>query len=444
MEEGKYIIALEIGSSKVKGAVGVIDQTGTLAIQAIEEEPLLDQMHYGLIRNVAGVSSSTLRIIRKLENRISPRKIESVYVAIGGRSFCSMPREAEQHLGAPVEISREMIEQLKQQVLATFSITDKEILKVVPREFIVDRVRAEHPIGTLGSHIRMMANVITCRKEIKRNLEISINDKLGLKINDFIVRQIAEADFVLTPDEKRLGCMLVDFGAETTTVSIYKHGRMQYMATLPLGSRNITRDLTHLHQTEEQAEEMKKRHGNALRVQHDQNSTDGVDLSEMNHYVASRAGEIIANIIQQIKLAGLTANELPSGIIIVGKGAKLNGFNQRLSEESKLKVRSGSVTNGIVRISDSRISSSDSVDIISTLYAVSRMDPVECLTQLEPEPEPEPIISEPEPEPEPEPAPAPKPAKKRWMDSLRQNIVKLMSDPDPDELDDELTDDEDN
>lgn len=439
MEEGKYIIALEIGSSKVKGAVGIVDESGTLTVQAIEEEALLDQMHYGLIRNVAGVSSSTLRIIRKLENRISPRKIESVYVAIGGRSFCSVPRDAEQHMGAPVEITRELIDQLKHQVYATSSITDKEILRVVPREFIVDRVRAEHPVGTLGTHVRMLANIITCRREIKRNLEISITEKLGLKINDFIVRQIAEADFVLTPDEKRLGCMLVDFGAETTSVSIYKHGRLQYLATLPLGSRNITRDLTHMNLTEEQAEEMKKRNGNAMRVQPSQQS-DGIDFSEVNSYVASRAGEIIANIGQQVKLAGLTVNELPAGIVIVGKGAKLNGFNQRLAEETRMKVRSGNVTHGNVRITDSRISSSDSVDIISILYTVAHQNPVECLTQVEPDPEP--VLTEPIIETAPEPAPE-RPKKSRgWLNSLKKGVAKIMSE-DEDDYDRDLEDDED-
>ena len=69
-------------------------------------------------------------------------------------------------------------------------------------------------------------------------------DRLRLGINGFVVRQIAEGDMVITNEEKMLGCVLVDFGAETTGVSVYKSGHLQYFATLPLGSRNITLDIT--------------------------------------------------------------------------------------------------------------------------------------------------------------------------------------------------------
>lgn len=69
------------------------------------------------------------------------------------------------------------------------------------------------------------------------------------------MRQSAIADLVLTSDEKKLGCMLVDFGAETTTVSMYKNGTLRYFETLPLGSRNITRDIMSLNHTEENAEQ---------------------------------------------------------------------------------------------------------------------------------------------------------------------------------------------
>ena len=85
-----------------------------------------------------------------------------------------------------------------------------------------------------------------------------------MKIQDYIVRPLAEAALVLTDDERRLGCMFVDFGAETTTVAIFKNDAPAYLVTLPMGSRNITIDLTSLNYIEERAEEIKRISGNAM------------------------------------------------------------------------------------------------------------------------------------------------------------------------------------
>ena len=102
---------------------------------------------------------------------------------------------------------------------------------------------------------------------------------------------------------------------------------MQYLATLPLGSRNITRDITKLNYLEEQAEELKREVGNAqggAGMPSSMNS--GVDVTAVNNYVSHRAGEIIANINAQIGYAGLKSADLPAGIILVGRGARLRGW----------------------------------------------------------------------------------------------------------------------
>ena len=72
-------------------------------------------------------------------------------------------------------------------------------------------------------------SVVSCMPQIKRMLRRVIGERLGLDINGYITRPLAEAEMVLTGDERRLGCMFVDFGAETTTVAIYKGGRPRFI-----------------------------------------------------------------------------------------------------------------------------------------------------------------------------------------------------------------------
>lgn len=206
--------------------------------------------------------------------------------------------------------------------------------------------------------------------------------------------------------------MLVDFGAETTTVSIYKNGALQYLVTLPMGSRNITIDITSLNHLEEQAEVLKTNGGNAMPGADNAPYTAyGHDFTEINNYISARAGEIIANIMEQMSIAGFAAENLPGGIIIVGQGAKLNGFTRRLENMSRMKVRVG-MPSSRIRIADSHIAPADSVDVIALLNA-TRDSAVECMTRPAPTVTPTPVvvidtpavvIDEPKPEPVSQPA----------------------------------------
>lgn len=388
----KYVIALEVGSSKISGAIGKVDDAGVLTVTAVEEEPLVDSVRYGQLSNVKVAAGLVERILRKMENRVSPRKVCAAYVGIGGRSLCSVPVEVERKLPPETEVTADLLARLKLEARAGADV-DKEILDVVPREYFIDnsRVEVERPEGMVCSTIRMAANLIVCRPQLKRNLDLLVDDKLKLKVAAYITRPLAEAALVLTPDEKRLGCMMVDFGAETTSVAIYRQGSLNYLATLPLGSRNITRDITTLNIVEEKAEELKKSRGNAMPAD---DGSDAMGIPDVNNLVSYRAGEIIANIKEQIKYAGLTASDLPGGIVLIGRGARLGGFSMRLEKDTGLKVRSGSAITAEVRIADSRINPSETVDVIALLLAAAA-NPVECLT---PEEKTEEIIEEPQEE----------------------------------------------
>ena len=198
---------------------------------------------------------------------------------------------------------------------------------------------------------------------------------------------------VLSDDERRLGCMFVDFGAETTTVAIYRGGAPVYLATLPMGSRNITLDLIALNYLEERAEEIKKVNGNALSPDPSRRAkgrakgfAEGIDYTEVNNYIHARADEIAANIVAQIDYAGLTTANLPGGIVIVGGGARLRGFNELLQQQSKMQVRQG-LPSGCVRITDGSIHGHEAVDVIAMLAQAVQLPESTCLTPLPEEPD---------------------------------------------------------
>lgn len=381
---GRYIVAFEIGSSKIRGAVGVVDNSGVVDVIAVEEEKLTDRVRYGCIQNV-DVANAIDTVVERLQAypAVEPRTITGVYVGLGGRSLTSTMVDVSMQLPVETEITEPIITELKKRAAATTD-PDRDTVDVVPVRFTVDNKTQTSPVGTFGQSLSARATVLSCSPQIKRILRRVITDRLGLNINGYITRPLAEAAMVLTEDERRLGCMFVDFGAETTTVSIYRGGAPVYVATLPIGSRNITLDLIALNYIEERAEEIKKVSGNALAVdaaRRGKGYAEGIDYTDINNYVHARADEIVANIIAQIEYAGVTAADLPGGIVIVGGGARLRGFNELLQQQSKLPVRQGAPS-ASVRITDGSIHGTEMVDVISVLVAASRMPDTECLTPM--------------------------------------------------------------
>ena len=106
-----------------------------------------------------------------------------------------------------------------------------------------------------------------------------------------------------------------------------------------------------------------------------------LDYTEVNNYIHARADEIAANIVAQIDYAGLTTANLPGGIVIVGGGARLRGFNELLQQQSKMQVRQG-LPSGCVRITDGSIHGHEAVDVIAMLAQAVQLPESTCLTPL--------------------------------------------------------------
>lgn len=382
--EDKYIVAIEIGSSKIRGALASIDPAGAINILAVQEERVADSVRYGHVKNIEEVSNKVDSIRRKLENSrvIQPRKISGVYVGLSGCTIGASLASETSRFETDTEIDSSTIERLK-GLITTVGTTGKDIYELLPYEFIVDNESTLNPVGRIGRSIKGTFSVIEGVPAIKNNLNRVFPERLNLQVNGYIVSALAQANMVLLPDEKQLGCMFVDFGCETTTVVIYKKGVLRYMVTLPMGSRNITRDLVSLNHLEEHAESIKRSIGivNGADSAARYSGGHSIEQPELNSYISARAGEIVANVIANIEYAGLTPADLPSGIIIVGGGARLKGLSDMIATQSNMKVRMGTTPRN-VRISDTSISSDEICDVVALVLAAAENRPVDCLSPV--------------------------------------------------------------
>lgn len=349
--ESRYIAAIEIGSSKIKGIVATVDATKAIAITAVEETDSGDSVRYGRVQNAREVSQRVNDIIRRLENnpRLNGGHITTVFVANGGRSVMSAYAEATVRLGGEAEITRQVVERLHKEARYALA-TDRDILAIDDRRYVVDNTEVKKIIGTFGNSVHGEFTFVTASPENLRNLDRVKIESHGKDIpRSYLPRIMALASLVLSDSERQLGSMLVDLGAETTTVAIYRNNALMMLATLPMGSANITRDLsTGLGITLQAAENLKLTKGRAA-ADRLKNPDPDADTTEINNYVSARAGEIIANILNIINAdnSGFKPADLPGGIILCGGGSRLKGFDTMLETISKMKVRRAAVDGGI-------------------------------------------------------------------------------------------------
>lgn len=379
MTDKNIIIVLEIGSSALRAAAAEINGNTVSVIDAVTE-PLDQCVRIGRIQNVEDVTNAARRSLDALEacSAFEHRKIRAVYVSVGGRSLGASYAEASLAFPDESEITQEILERLTDEACNCIP-QNLEILDILPRKFMVNGMATKRPRGNLAKNVTAQYAIIHCNQRNLRNIETVVNERLGLD-SKYITRPLAEAEMALSERETKGGCMLVDLGAETTTVSIYKDGVLQYLATIPLGSESITSDLAAvLAVTDDQAREVKERIADVTADE----KQDDARAKAINSTVRERAMQIIANILKQIEFAGFENKDLVGGIIVTGGGSLLRHFVQCLEKYAKLPVRSAEISG--IQVRDNTLLSSSFFPLIATIAAATRSarlpEPMECLQE---------------------------------------------------------------
>ena len=341
MNETQYIVALEISSSKIVGAIAERLSSSNILVKHIEEVKKQDCVRYGCVTNVETTKTVVQSIIRNLEAQVPNGTIKEVYVGFGGRSVHAETVNVERHLNSDTAITERIIDDMLHEARNKKCTPGFSVLDVAPGKYRVDKVEVLQPRGMFGSNVATQMHQVVARPALLTNLNRVLGD-LGFTVKGYTVTHLGLGQHAVKSDERSLGCMLVDMGAETTTVSIYRDGILKYLNTLPLGGRNITRDIMALNVLEEKAESVKKSIMNPLNHSAENVTIEGMSSSSARNYIIARTGEILANINMQLTYANFKPEDLHN-IVLVGGASLLPGLADKLSELTKLPVRMATI-----------------------------------------------------------------------------------------------------
>lgn len=404
MATTEFIAAIELGSSKITGVAGKKNSDGSIQVLAYAREDSSSFIRKGVIYNLDKTAQSLTSIINKLEGILN-NSIAKVYVGIGGQSLRTVRNVVSRDLEEETLISQELVDSICDENLE-IPLIDMDILDVAPQEYKIGNNLQAEPVGVTGSHIEGRFLNIVARASLKKNLERCF-EQAKIEVADIFISPLVTADAVLTESEKRSGCALIDFGADTTTVSVYKNNMLRFLSVVPLGGNSITRDITTLQMEEEEAEKLKVTYGCAILEEEDgdqptvcslEDESHTIELSRLNNIVEARTEEIITNVWNQLQLSGYD-DKLLAGLVITGGTANLKEIDEVLRKRTKIeKIRTARFVRNTVLTDIEAFVKKDSTQ--NTLFGLLFAGNENCCLQEVPTPRPQPQpIHQPQPEP---------------------------------------------
>lgn len=345
LSEKDFIVAIELGSSKISGIAGR-KKDGTMQILAYAEEKSTACIKRGMVYNIEKTYQSINNIVTKLES-VLKTKIARAYVGISGQSLRSYKTIVRRNMLMQTFITNEIIDGMRQESYE-IPYSDYEVLENFMQEYVVDQNIVADPVGVMGTNIEGEYIDIIAKQALRGNVTTCF-DNLNVDIVDELISPCHLADTVLTDSEKRSGCVLVDLGADTTTVIVYKNNICRYLVTIPLGSNNINKDLASIQIEGNEAEDVKLLYGDACTQESDSSedegqtytTTDGrhIEISLIKRIIESRMTEIVANVNSQIVNSNYSG-KLLAGIILTGGGANMKNIEKAFLSTNKVeKIR---------------------------------------------------------------------------------------------------------
>lgn len=345
------ISGIDIGNSHIKAVVAKISrETGKPEIIGSGSS-----MSNGLRRGMVVDMEETIRDIRSAVQQAEAAagaRIRSAYLSVSGLHIkTQLSRGVIAVSRADNEISQNDIDRVIQAASVVSLPSNREIIHIVPRGFIVDGTEyVKNPLGMKGVRLEAEVLLIDGLAPHLRNI-IKCVEENGIEVGGLVYAPLAASLAALDKNQKEYGVMSLDFGGGTSSMTVYEEADLLHSAMFPIGSRHITNDLAiALRTSMDVAERIKLMHG-ATSDGDDARRRDEIDISELigeeSHIISkrqlvriveARANELIDMVQEELKKVSRNGM-LPAGVVLCGGGANLPGFANLIKEKLHLPVR---------------------------------------------------------------------------------------------------------
>ncbi len=351
MENGKIVVGLDIGTTKICVIVGRKNEFGKLEVLGMgkaESEGVIK----GIVTNIDKTVFAIEKAVKEASD-MSGIDIGVVNVGIAGQHIRSTIHHGSiTRSSNDDEISIEDVSRLTEDMYRIVIPPGSEIIHVMPQDYTVDYEEGiKDPVGMSGVKLEADFHIITAQTSAINNINKCVR-RAGLEIDNLILEPLASSLAVLSDEEKEAGVCLIDIGGGTTDIAIFYDNIIRHTAVIPFGGNILTNDIqTGLMVMAKQAEQLKTKFGKAIAEEANPNeivsipgirnrSAKEISVKNLSNIIQARMEEIIEMAHTEIISCGYE-NRLAGGIVITGGGSQLNSLKHLVEYMTGMDTRIG-------------------------------------------------------------------------------------------------------
>ncbi len=351
MASEKVLLGLDIGSSWVRAVVGSVSKDGQLMVDSICERPS-EGVRSGVVVNIEQTRKAISSVIQEAELQAGI-EAQSVITGIGGSSVNGYSSQGVVGINAKdLEITRNDIADCLKSARAFELPADKEVLHTLVQDFTVDgKTGIKDPIDMTGHRLESKVLIVMGSSSNCSNTRRALQSA-GLNSARLVLSQLADADIVLSADEKEMGTILINIGGSTSNMIVYQNGSPVYVGGVDLGSSSVTNDIAYiLNKPKMVAEQVKVESGCCYlpSVSADEKviipqvgglPSIQMPKKELCKIIEPRMAEIFSLLKKGLD-SKITHGSFGGGVVLVGGGSLLSGVTDLASEIFRLQARIG-------------------------------------------------------------------------------------------------------
>jgi cell division protein FtsA len=350
----KIVTVLDLGSANFKGIVASEEKDGNFEIIHVFKQPSFG-IRKGMIENFDDPLELLYNIFNDLK-KISKKATQNIFVNIQSEYVRSrILKGTTAVFSTNKEITWEDIKNARENSLASRINENYKIIKIIPNEYIVDDVRGiVDPLEVSGSKLEVENFIVEVpTPHLEQLLKLFKLAGFHLVEENFIFNPLAAAEAVLTKRQKNLGVLLVDFGYSTMSFVVYEEGKILYAKTLPVGSFDITKDISSgfkigidaaekikVNFSKVKSNETKKRELNIKFTDLGLEKEGEISKKFLFEIIEARLTDILKSLTDEVKKIGKILS-LPGGVVVTGGGSKLFNLEEILKDKLHLPVQIG-------------------------------------------------------------------------------------------------------
>lgn len=353
MNRDDIVAVLDVGSSCVRALIGMMENSGRASILGLGHAPCTG-VEQGAVIDIGATEEAIRSAIRDAESMAGLRAT-GVYLGTGGVHISGRVSQGSTAIKNQ-EVDMDDVEEVINAAKAMAFPRDEVLLHALPQHFSVDRQhKVRRPLGMAGERLEVRAYLISGLSNLVHNLQ-KCAARCELRVERIVVEQIADSYAVLQQDEREAGVCVVNIGAGSTKMAVFRDGVPIFIGTGVMGGNHVTNDLAvALRIPNRLAEEQKRRYGCAVVqqvpaehsvrvVRIDKHDKQSISAQALAGFIQPRYEEIITAVDEQLTREKIK-DRITAGLVLVGGAARIEGLEALASEIMHLAVRTGQPLN---------------------------------------------------------------------------------------------------